>query len=558
MKLLQRLSIIFWVVIVGFGCSLEVPKVEFLYWSYEGNDPIYEQYPLEEGEYYTSILPGFYPDPSIVRVEDDYYMVHSTFAYFPGIPIFHSKDLVNWEQIGNVIHRPSQFNPDSIGISRGVFAPTIEYHDGVFYVLNTFVDAGGNYMVTATNPAGPWSDPIFLDRVGGIDPSIFFDDDGKVYILNNDAPEGEPEYPGHRAVWIREYDIVNNRSISESKVLINGGVDFSTKPIWIEGPHMMKIDGQYYLHSAEGGTSVNHSQVVLKGSHPLGPFTPFPGNPILTQRDIPVDREFPVEYTGHADMVETKFGEWWAIFLGVRPYDGRNFNTGRETFLLPVAWEDGWPIILKPGQEVPLKLKKPNLDEYRTENSLASGNFGYIEEFDDELGLDWLFVRVPKEKWYQLSNGRLSVTPRSDSISGLGQPSYVAKRQQHAYAQFQTEMHYTPEHVGDEAGMVAFQNRDHYIFFGLHKTSEPSQKLILRAVRGGEVQSYSAIEYSAQEIELKMEAEGGRYSFYYRSDHNQDWLLLEGQVDATLLSTEVAGGFVGAVVGPYAYASPRP
>src|SRR5699024_1674686 len=151
----------------------------------------------------------------------------------------------------------SQLPLDGLEISEGVFAPTIEYHDGTFYVLNTLVGAGGNYMVTTTDPASTWSDPIWLNGVGGIDPSLFFDDDGTAYILNNDAPKGEPLYPGHRAIWIREYDLENNQPVGEAKVLINGGVDISKEPIWIEGPHMMKVNGEYILHAAQGGTGPN-------------------------------------------------------------------------------------------------------------------------------------------------------------------------------------------------------------------------------------------------------------------------------------------------------------
>src|SRR5699024_100460 len=204
-------------------------------------------------------------------------------------------------------------------------------------------------------------DPILLKGVGGIDPSLFFDEDGTAYILNNDTPKGGSLYPGHRAIWIRKYDLKNNEPIGEPRQIINGGTDISKHPIWIEGPHMMKVNGAYYFYAAQGGTGPQHSEVVFRGNSPMGPFTPYIDNPILTQRDISGSRMFDVEYTGHANMVETQNGEWWAIFLGVRPYDGEHFNTGRETFLLPVTWENGWPVILPHGDTVPVKLHKPNL-----------------------------------------------------------------------------------------------------------------------------------------------------------------------------------------------------
>jgi xylan 1,4-beta-xylosidase len=240
----------------------------FDWFEYQGRDPIDATARVGTGQYRNPILQGFYPDPSMTRVGDDYYLVTSTFAYFPGIPVFRSRDLVSWTQIGNVIDRPSQLSFDSLGMSRGVFAPTIQHKDGTFYVLNTCVDCGGNFVVTATNPAGPWSEPTWLRGIGGIDPSLFFDDDGKTYILNNDAPVGTPLYEGHRAIWIQEFDLAALRPIGPRSVIINGGVDLSTKPIWIEGPHIFKHEGKYYLSAAEGGTAEGHSQVILRADAP--------------------------------------------------------------------------------------------------------------------------------------------------------------------------------------------------------------------------------------------------------------------------------------------------
>jgi xylan 1,4-beta-xylosidase len=209
--------------------------------------------------------PVFYPDPSIVRAGEDYYMVHSSFSFYPGIPLFHSRDMVNWTQVGHVFDRPSQLNLDGLEISQGIFAPTINYHHGVFYVLSTGVYAGGNFLVTSTDPLKPgsWSDPVWLPEADGIDPSIFFDDDGKVYILHNGPPPGEPLYDGHRALWMWEYDPDEQKLLGTETIIVDGGVDITKKPIWIEAPHLMKIDGRYILIAAEGGTGPNHSQVVF-------------------------------------------------------------------------------------------------------------------------------------------------------------------------------------------------------------------------------------------------------------------------------------------------------
>ena len=240
-----------------------------------------------------------------------------------------------------MIHRPEQLKFDSLGMSRGVFAPTINFHDGTFYVLNTCVDCGGNYLVTATNPAGPWSNPTWIPEVGGIDPSIFFDDDGKTYVINNDEPTGGSTYQGHRAIWIREFDVAAKKVKGPATMIINAGVDITQKPIWIEGPHIYKINGKYYLSCAEGGTAVDHRQVVFRSDNVLGPYVPAPApiNPILTQRLLDPSRPFPVTSSGHADFLQTQNGEWWGIFLATRPYEDDYYNTGRETFLLPARVE---------------------------------------------------------------------------------------------------------------------------------------------------------------------------------------------------------------------------
>src|SRR5688572_25341289 len=232
------------------------------------------------------VLAGFYPDPSICKVKDDYYLVTSTFAYFPGLPVFHSKDLVNWKLIGHVLTNPKVFNIEGSGVSRGLFAPSIRFHNGLFYVTCTLIDKGGNFISTATNPAGPWSDPVWIP-VDGIDPSPFFDDEGKAYLIYNSvAPDNAPQYRGHRTIRIIELDQDSLKVVGKEKIIVNGGVDLSKKPIWIEAPHIFKKDGFYYLICAEGGTGYQHSEVVFRSDSVKGPYIPYNKNPILTQRHL--------------------------------------------------------------------------------------------------------------------------------------------------------------------------------------------------------------------------------------------------------------------------------
>src|SRR5690606_23113252 len=223
------------------GSDEAAPPVHFDWFEYTGRDAAFEA-EVPEGSFRNPVLSGFHSDPSVVAANGKFYLVASTFTFFPGIPVFESEDLVHWKQVGNAIHRPEQLDFDGLGVSRGVFAPATEFHDGTVYVVNPSVDAGGHFIVTATEPAGPWSDPIWLPTIGGIDPSLFFDDDGKVYILNTDEPEVAVRYDGHRAIWLQEIDIASGKPFGPRKVLIDGGVKPEENPIWIEGPHIYKVD----------------------------------------------------------------------------------------------------------------------------------------------------------------------------------------------------------------------------------------------------------------------------------------------------------------------------
>lgn len=540
----------------------------FDWFEYQGRDEVFEQAAGRPGEYLNPILAGFYPDPSITRVGPDFYLVHSTFCYFPGIPIFHSRDLVHWTQIGNVIHRREQLGFDGLGLSRGVFAPSIEHHDGVFYVLNTCVDCGGNFVVTATNPAGPWSDPVWLPEVDGIDPSLFFDDDGRAYIINNGSPIGPPRYEGHRALWIQEFDAKGLRTFGPRTMIVDGGSDPSTKPIWIEGPHIFRHEGRYYLISAEGGTSTQHSQVVFRGDSPTGPWQPFPGNPILTQRHLDPARANPITSAGHADFVSLDNGEWWATFLATRPYEGNFYNTGRETFLMPVHWQDGWPVMTRGDQLIPFSAPRPGLPATPPPEIPTTGNFIWRDEFDGpELSSPWLFVRAPRQPWHDFAStpGALTIAARTDHIGSPTQPSFIARRLQHTHATVSTRMRYLPSRPGDAAGLVAYQSDDFYHFFGVTLGDEgpvlrvarregPLQPTEGRVLAERPLAAPSDAPLNAP-IDLRIQIDGGAISFEFAEQPGQ-WKTLLRDADARGLSTQSAGGFVGATLGPYAFRAP--
>lgn len=526
-----------------------VKQARFDWFEYRGEDRIFAE-PLPAGHYRNPIIAGFYPDPSITRAGDDFYMVHSSFAYYPGVPVFHSTDLVNWRPLGHALTRPGQVDLDGLGVSRGIFAPTIRFHEGTFYLITTAVDAGGNFLVTARDPAGPWSDPVWLPEIDGIDPDIFFDDDGRVYIAHNGPPEGEPLYEGHRAIWLWEYDLQAQQVVKDSgRVIVNGGTDLSAEPIWIEAPHLYKKDGWYYLLCAEGGTGYNHSEVVFRARSLNGPFVPYENNPILTQRDLDIDRPFPVTSAGHADMVRTPAGQWWAVFLATRPYDRRFYNTGRETFLLPVTWRDGWPHILPPGEPVPYQARKPAGLPPTPGAEPTTGNFVWRDDFEGTgLSPHWNLLRSGGRDWYRIDGVALTLEPRAVSLADLRQPAFVGRRQQHTAFEVRTELE-LPLQPGLSAGLAAFQNETHHYFLGVERAGD-RHRVFLELANGTVPERIhsAAVTGSPRHVVLGAEGDAETIGFFYL-DEDGERTDIAADMNARLLSTEVAGGFVGAYLG---------
>jgi xylan 1,4-beta-xylosidase len=520
-------------------------------------------------EYLNPIIAGFYPDPSICRVGDDYYLVNSAFNYFPSIPVWHSKDLVHWTQIGNVLDRPSQFQMRGGDMSRGTYAPTIRYHDVTFYVINTLVGSGlGNFYVTAKDPKGPWSEPIKLQGIGGIDPDFFFDDDGMCYVSSCDEPDGGAQYSGHRAIKLQEMDLEQKIPVGEKTTIINGGTDISKRPIWCEGPHIYKINGKYYAMCAQGGTSTAHTEVIFKSDSLRGPYLPWEKNPILTQMGLPNSREDMVTCTGHADLVQTQKGDWYAVFLGCQPYDGRNFNTGRETFMLPVSWiDDGWPVILQPRTPVPLTVKKPDLPVDKTQAVPTTGNIMFTDNFDsDSLAFRWIGIRRPDTKWWVTSKSdkALYLEARADLLSSQGNPSYLAVRQQNNDFTCSVTLTAQPGAVDCVAGLAAFQNENYYYAINVKIDSGKLSEISIeqpadrsgRAGRGGQVPPNNLATRELPEnvttIDLKIEGAGPVTRCFYNIGNNE-FAQLGEDLQSSYLSTDTAGGFQGVTLGMFAH-----
>ena len=530
----------------------------FSQFTYQGNDPIYEQNPLKADEFYSPILQGCYPDPSICQKGNDYYLVHSSFAIFPGVPIFHSNDLVNWKQIGHVLDRTSQLQVEDCGISAGVYAPAIRYnpYNDTFYMITTQFSGGfGNMVVKTKDPMKGWSDPYKLN-FDGIDPSMFFDEDGKAYVVHNDAPApGEELYNGHRVIKVWEYDVENDQVIAGTdKVIVNGGVDLSKQPIWIEAPHIYKKDGHYYLMCAEGGTGGNHSEVIFVGDSPKGPFTPAPSNPILSQRHLPHNRPYKVDWAGHADLVKGPDGKYYGVFLGVRPNEQNQVNTGRETFILPVDWSGEFPVFENGLIPMEAKLKLPKGVENKTgkEGYLPNGNFTYTDPLNGEqLDYRWVALRGPREAFITNDKNGVYLTPFATNIKQVAPTATLFHRQQHNHFKASVQLSYLPKSDKDLAGLTCYQSERFHYVFGITKKGNQYYIVLERTEKGASTLLASQEIDLTSPVTLQVAAQGNDYTFSYATS-GKAFVNVGGTVPGDVLSTNVAGGFTGSMIGLYA------
>ena len=575
------------------GCSspkLSSDEASFTPLQYTGNpegtfDP--------SSQYYNPVLPGFYPDPSICRAGDDYYMVNSTFGYYPGIPVWHSTDLVHWEQCGSALYRNSQMPINNVSIVAGVFAPQITYNpgNGLFYIINTIVGGHWNFFITSEDPkSGIWSDPVILSKehVPGIDSSLLFDDDGRAWIVSAPglAEIGEtPGYSGDNAIVLSEFDWKEGKAIGQPKVIMRHGVHPEDQPKSLEGPHLYHIDGKYFLMCAEGGTEQGHSEVLFVSDKVDGPYVPCKINPILTQRDLPEDRSPYINCTGHADLVQSKAGQWYAVFLGVEPYEGDYyFNVGRQTFLLPIEWVDGQPVILPKGQSVPKVVDMTDDMKQLVAKNQVKGFDGFNPgPLWDADGLKdfTMFIRRPVannvdagkalEEEFNFNTGRKSgpfysvdtkgnlvLKLKSVHARSLGNPAFVGERLTAKTFSAQTRMTFTPSVIegtdATKAGLLLYQSNTQ--LFSFLKTLSPEGKsiLVLEMVRGGKVEKRFEEPLSSDKpIYLKVEALSAReYAFYY-SFNGKDFTMVGEPLDSRVVSTSEAGGFQGAMIGVYGY-----
>lgn len=477
--------------------------------------------------YTNPVIPGFHPDPSICRVGEDYYLVTSSFEYFPGVPVYHSRNLVNWTQIGHCLTRKSQLPLDNTSISGGIYAPTIRHHDGRFYMVTTNVNRGrGNFYVWSEDPAGEWSDPIWIED-GGIDPDLFRDADGTVYFTRS----------GIRQCTI---DMESGKRLTEAVPTWSGcGGHYP------EAPHLYKVGDHYYLMIAEGGTEYGHCVTMARGPSPQGPWESCPHNPILTHR---CKLDFPIQATGHADLVEDHNGNWWMVCLGIRPKGFHRCHfLGRETFLTPITWREGWPIIGNDG-EIAIQMKGHDDLPPVEPQSLSTR-----DEFDNEkLPLHWNFLCNPKAGSWSSEDSHLKLTCATADLNTMEGQSWVGRRQQHFDFRASARIEFVPRNAHEEAGLCVFQNiHHHYEIAIVHR--EGKRKLIVRRTIGTLTAEVASIPAPRGPLNLVIEGNESDYSLGYRMDPSDPVFLAKGET--RYLSTEVGGRFTGVYLAMYATAN---
>lgn len=483
------------------------------------------------------ILAGFHPDPSICRAENRYVLAVSTFAWFPGVTLYESRDLARWTCIGSVLTRESQLPLAGADISEGIFAPTIRYYGGVFYLITTLMPGNRNFLCTARDPRGPWSEPILLQDAPGIDPSLFFDTDGTAWVVGQRNREGG-EYFGDCVIWLRQLDLDTLQITGPETVLSRG---FQRHAVWPEGPHLYRRGDWYYLIHAEGGTAFHHSVMAARSRNIRGPYEYARTNPILTHRHL--GEHFPVQCVGHADLVEDGEDSWHLVCLGCRPENGYTLR-GRETFLAAVAFEDGWPVV-NPG--IGRLEQIVDLPGAETAVEIEPENWTFQEK---DLPLDFLSLRRPWQRFASLTDrpGWLRMKA-GEPLTSRGAVSLAAVRAKQSKMDISCVL--DPSHLGmGSGGLVLLQNERNHLMVQCALQKDVLSVSVFAVQDGCAVSLGGKVLPMASEITLTL-AVHGLLADATCAAAGETVCLCHG-LDLRFLSTEWAGGFVGCMAGLYA------
>ncbi|OKZ69545.1 MAG: hypothetical protein BHV88_11595 [Clostridiales bacterium 41_12_two_minus] len=505
-------------------------------------------------KYQNPIIRGFHPDPSICRVGSDYYLVTSTFEYFPGIALFHSRDLVNWKQIGNCITRPGQLDYAKFKDSGGVWAPTIRCYKGRFYVTAA-IDGMGNMIMHTDDINGEWSAPVWTD-FGGIDPSICFDED-EAYYCTNDFTNG------HEAIVLAKIDPDTGIRKEECREIWNG-----TGGGWLESPHVYHIGDYYYILAAEGGTNYTHMETAARSKNIYGPYENCPYNPVLTNRN---DTTKQIQCAGHADLIDDENGNWWMVHLGTRSVLKSKTPLGRETFLTPVEWKEGWPVAVNRRAKLENELdrivcrtKKENAQNKNAQNKNAYGqieterniHIGNSFHFKPNFSVSswepqWLWLREPDITLYERKSNALILHPSAFDFKAPAQPCFVGICQPDIDCHFQTTFTFEPKD-GEEGGMLLYLSSNFYYRICKRKQKGKTQLAVIRKLDDVEVTDYvKELESTESPITIYINASAVGYHITWKTE---DKVLEDaGTYSLRFLCTEIENRcFTGTIIGIYA------
>lgn len=479
-------------------------------------------------KYNNPVIKGFYPDPSVCKVEDTYYLVCSSFQYFPGVPIFESKDLVNWTQIGHCLTRESQIELGKVSSSGGVFAPTIRYNNGRFYMTTTNDTTRQNFYVWTDDIYGEWSEPVYVAQ-GGIDPDLYFED-GKAFFMSNGTDDN-----GIGGIVQCEIDIETGGKLTPSRSIWQGAGGR-----YLESPHLYKMNGRYYLMAAEGGTEYGHMVIYARGASPSGPFEAYPANPVLTNRNL---GGYELQGVGHGDLIEDHEGNWWMLHLGFRQIGQwlTYHHLGREVFLTPVTFdEDGWFTAGSNGT---------TLTSFETdripETAIQQEKKVYTFE-NTQWNLDWCYLRHPVTANYRLEPDKVKLKGTGVTLDVPASPTFIGIRQRDFDAVISCEVSLT----GGEAGITLYMDENHHYDLAIRQDGDG-----YKAIERLNIGDIKSVEKEADLGEdshatLLIRASQERYSFFVQTEAGKEILL--GTAQTRYLSSEVAGGFTGVLIGLYA------
>jgi len=496
------------------------------------------QFPAQSQTYtYTNpVISGFNPDPSVVRVGEDYYLVTSSFCYFPGLPIYHSKNLVDWELIGYGLHRSNQIDLHETKIWSGIYAPTIRYHQGKFYIITTNTKRDRNFIISADNPAGPWSDPVTVP-IDGYDPSLYFEDDQALVTWTGDYKESH-------GILQAAVDVESGQLLSEPQLIFHDPEYYGA-----EGPHLYKIDDQYYLMIAHGGTAMGHRESVFRSDDAYGPFEYNPENPILRNTFY---RSYTIQSAGHAELFEDHRGNWWMAFLGIRNFGGfaqQISLLGRETHLAPVKWEDGWPVMYNEGK-ITLEVTTDKLWQ-EPEQKLTIAN----DQFDKaELDLEWNFINNPDPDLWQLlpDKSRLLLKANQNNLDSLPQKALVMRRQKDYFFEAETKLSFEPTSENHEAGLTVFMARDYH--YDVFLTRRKGERVLVARRRIDDINlEEKVVPVTDEEVIVKVAGDPWQYTFSYHDGEDFQKLATMKNWFITIHTVgEYYTGFTGMYLGLYA------